>query len=79
MIRRVRKLLGYFGLDGSATKRDWVRAAVEVLPPLVASTLAVELVGAGGLTGWGLWLLFGVLAWVLWWPLVVLLAPWRRS
>jgi hypothetical protein len=49
-----------------------------MLPPLVASTVLTAIVGAGGLLGWALWLLFAVVAWVVWLPIVRWLAPWRR-
>jgi hypothetical protein len=74
----MRKALAYFGLDGSSTRQDWGRASVEVLPPIVVSTLVAWLDGIGGLAGWAVWALCSVLAWVLWWPLIVRLAPWRR-
>jgi len=79
MMRRMRKALAYFGLDGSATRLDWLRSAVEVVPPLVVAVLADRLDGVGGLAGWGLGALYFVVALTVWWLLVVQRAPWRRS
>jgi hypothetical protein len=74
----VRKTLAYFGLDGSATRQDWARAAGEELPPLIVTAVVAALVGVGGLAGWALWLLVAVVAWMVWFQLVVRFAPWRR-
>ena len=78
-IRPVRRALAYFGLDGSGTRQDWVRAAVEAAPPLVMATVAAELDGVEGVESYGLWLVYGVVAWTAWLALVVRFAPWLRK
>ena len=75
----MRKALAYFGLDGSATRIDWVHAAVEVLPPIVVAALVGHLDGVGGALGWGLQVVYLAVAWIAWSQLVLLFAPWRRA
>jgi hypothetical protein len=73
----VRRVLAYFGLDGSVSRRSWVQGGVEALPPVVVSAVAAWLVGARGWVWWLVWTGFMTLAWVGWLPLIARL-PWRR-
>jgi hypothetical protein len=74
----VRKTLAYFGLDGTATRQDWARSACEVVPPLLVGAVLTVLVGAGGVAGWALGLLFAIVAGVVWMLVLQWLAPRRR-
>lgn len=79
IICAMRKALAYFGLDGSATRMDWLHAAVEVLPPFVVAALVGHLDGVDGVLGWGLQMVYLAVAWIAWSQLVLLFAPWKRA
>jgi hypothetical protein len=79
MIALVRKVVSWLGFDGRPTKSDWLRSAIEMLPPLILGGLVASADGIGGFDGWLLGILYAAVAWVLWWPLVSRWAPWRRN
>jgi hypothetical protein len=67
-----------FRPDGSATRKDWARALVEVLPPIILAAVAAGLDGVDGVVGWRLGVVYVVVAFVVWWSLVLRFTPWRR-
>ncbi len=73
------RLRAYFGLDGRARREDWLHAAIETLPPVVAMSAGGRLDGVGGLLGYALEIAYGTLAILIWLPLVARVAPWRRK
>jgi hypothetical protein len=75
----VRKALPYFGLDGSATRKDSAHAGVEVLPPSILAAVAAGLDGVDGVVGWGRGVVYLMVAFAVWSLLVFRFAPWRRA
>jgi hypothetical protein len=75
----LRRVLSYFGLDGTASRQQWVLAAIHTLPPLVLSALVEFLDGLTGLAGIAAWLASAVLFYVAWSLVLARFPPWRRA